>query len=72
MSAQSQSDPNLTQTDLESTIKEAFGVSKILWLNQGLLNDHTDGHIDTIARFIALGWSFVCKPSMLMTPTPPS
>lgn len=47
--------PNLTQTDLESTIEAAFGVGKILWLNQGLLNDHTDGHIDTIARFIAPG-----------------
>jgi agmatine deiminase len=38
---------------METELKTALGVKKILWLKEGLLNDHTDGHIDTLARFIA-------------------
>lgn len=48
--------PNLTQREIETTLQTALSLSKVLWLNQGLLNDHTDGHIDTIARFIAPGF----------------
>ncbi len=45
--------PHLTQAAIESGLKAALGVEKVLWIEEGLLNDHTDGHIDTIARFIA-------------------
>ena len=45
--------PNMDQAAIESGLKSALGVEKVLWIEEGLLNDHTDGHIDTIARFIA-------------------
>ena len=47
--------PHLNQTEIEQIIIENLGVEKILWVTDGLLNDHTDGHIDTIARFVAPG-----------------
>jgi len=41
-----------TEQQAEEALKAAFGVDEIIWLNNGLLGDHTDGHVDNIARFI--------------------
>lgn len=43
----------MSRLDIEKALQESLGVRETIWLRRGLLNDHTDGHIDTIARFVA-------------------
>jgi len=45
--------PQLSKHEVENYLKDYLGVSRALWLGEGIVGDDTDGHIDDITRFVA-------------------
>ncbi len=44
--------PHLSRGEIEARLASDLGFDRVLWLGEGLINDHTDGHVDNLARFV--------------------
>ena len=51
----------LSKANIENILKSAFNIEEMIWLKQGLEGDHTDGHIDNVARFANPRKVLICK-----------
>lgn len=45
--------PHLSKAEIEARLGAMLGVTKILWLGEGIIGDDTDGHVDDLTRFVA-------------------
>ncbi len=43
--------PHLLQHEIEDYLRNFYGVEQVLWLEEGIAGDDTNGHIDDITRF---------------------
>ncbi len=44
--------PQLDRAAIEAHLRDFLGVTKILWLGDGIAGDDTDGHVDDLTRFV--------------------
>ncbi len=54
--------PGLSREVFERALAELVEVERVVWLERGLSHDHTDGHVDMIARFASADTVLCMQP----------
>ncbi len=44
--------PHMTKEEIEEKLSECLGISKVIWLENGIYGDETDEHVDNICAFV--------------------
>lgn len=44
--------PHLTKAEIENYLCGYYGMEQVLWVDEGIVGDDTDGHIDDTVRFV--------------------
>lgn len=47
--------PGVSRAACEAVFRESLGIERTIWLEHGLLEDRTGGHVDNVAAFVAPG-----------------
>ena len=55
--------PDLNQGQIEAYLRSYYGVEQILWVEDGIVGDDTDGHIDDTTRFVSEDTVVACVES---------
>lgn len=55
--------PTLSREQVEERLALHLGARRMIWLENGLAYDETDGHVDNCARFVAPGVVMVAMPA---------
>lgn len=53
--------PGMDRSEIEAVLKDALGVSNVLWLGKGIAGDDTHGHVDDLCRFIDARTVVLCE-----------
>lgn len=54
--------PGLSEAEVTRALEDAFGATRVVYVDSGLLNDHTDGHIDNTVRLVGVNRALCMRP----------
>lgn len=55
--------PGLSREEIEAVLRDALGVTNVLWLGKGIAGDDTHGHVDDLCRFVDHRMVVLCQES---------
>ena len=45
--------PGMSRAEIEGRLRDYLGITRVIWLRNGIAGDDTHGHVDDLARFVA-------------------